>query len=297
MAKKGLGRGLAALIPDSVQLDIEDQVSKESIVFLPLDKIEPNPDQPRREFDPTKLSELAASIREHGVLQPIVVVKKDGGKYMIVAGERRWRASAQAELKEIPAIVRDLSELHLKELALIENIQREDLQPLEEAETYRELMELHGYTQEDLAARLGKSRPYIANTLRLLQLDDEQQGMLARGVFTPGHARALLQLKLPAQRAALAKRISEEGLSVRQTEEIARKLTAESLPAAKKPAKAKKKAPEAAVMSAVTKRLQKYYATPVSLKCGRGKGTLTFEFCDDEDLARLVELLLPGQEF
>jgi len=218
MAKRGLGRGLGALLPD-----IKDKEEVSGIQLLPVDSIVPGKHQPREDFDSEKLEELVNSIRTHGVIQPIVVRPLGEGRYELVAGERRWRACQMAGLKEIPALVRELDEREVREVALIENVQREDLNPLEEAKAYQALMVEYGLTQEEIASRVGKSRPVIANALRLLQLPVAVQEMLRQGQLSAGHARALLSLEDPELQIRAATEVVEGGLSVRETEELVRR--------------------------------------------------------------------------
>ncbi|MBC7347340.1 MAG: ParB/RepB/Spo0J family partition protein, partial [Clostridia bacterium] len=216
MVRRGLGRGLEALIPQEVEL-------REQIVALELEKIEPNPRQPRRQVDEAGLEELAASIREHGVVQPIVVCQVGEGRYRLVAGERRWRACRLLGMTTIPAVVKELSDRESTEVALVENLQREDLNPLEEATAYQMLQEEFGLTQEEVARRVGKSRAQVANTLRLLQLPAEVQGYIEAGLLSAGHGRALLALAGEEQQVRLAQEIVRKGLSVREAEKAVRR--------------------------------------------------------------------------
>ncbi|MEM9431084.1 MAG: ParB/RepB/Spo0J family partition protein [Pseudomonadota bacterium] len=213
--RKGLGRGLSALLADA------EPESARPDDTVPIDLIEANPDQPRRNFDPLALDDLTKSVAEKGILQPLVVRAAPGkqGRYQIVAGERRWRAAQKAGLHDIPVVIRTLSDAEVLELAIIENVQRADLNPLEEAEGYRQLIERFGHTQDQIATALGKSRSHIANLLRLLALPSDIQALLSSGAISAGHARALLPIDDPM---ALARRIVDEGLSVRQTEALAK---------------------------------------------------------------------------
>lgn len=223
--KRGLGRGLSALMAD-VRLDeapAEPQgAPRRGDMYLPVEKLTPNPDQPRRQFSTEALEELAASIREKGVIQPLIVREntRQAGTYEIVAGERRWRASQMAQLHEVPVIIRELSDIEVLEVAIIENIQRADLNPVEEAQGYRQLMDRFGHTQEKLAEALSKSRSHIANLMRLLQLPEEVQGYVRDGRLSAGHARALITTDDPA---SLARQVIAKGLSVRETEKLAKK--------------------------------------------------------------------------
>ena len=243
--KRGLGRGLSALLGDTQLSDVPVSAADTSEVglsakLLPIDRIDANPDQPRRQFGHSELDELAASIRERGVIQPIIVRPhpSDQGRYQLVAGERRWRAAQRAPLHEIPAIVRDLAENDVLELAIIENVQRVDLSPIEEAQGYAQLIERFDYTQEALAQIMGKSRSYVANALRLLSLPDSVQGLVNGGKLSAGHARALVSASDPV---ALAEKAVSAGLTVRQVEDLARRVPRPvSQPA--KPAKLEKDA-------------------------------------------------------
>ena len=225
--RRGLGRGLSALMADvGADIDSQDAAADKapntlSVRMLPIDALHPNPNQPRRHFAPDAMHELVDSIRERGVLQPLIArpLPDLENQFQIVAGERRWRAAQQVPLHEVPVILRDLTDTEVLEIAIIENIQREDLDPIEEAQGYRQLIDTFGHTQEKLAAALGKSRSYITNLLRLLQLPDEVQTMLVERALTIGHARALITASDPL---VLAQRVVAEGMSVRQTEALAR---------------------------------------------------------------------------
>lgn len=221
---RGLGRGLSALMAD-----VTEDTSRQSTdgpqrpdMIVPIERIEPNPDQPRRNFTPDQLEDLANSIREKGVIQPLIVRKKGAANYEIVAGERRWRASQMAQLHELPVVVRDYDDTEVLEIAIIENIQRADLNPVEEAMGYRQLMDKFGHTQEKLSEALGKSRSHIANLMRLLNLPDDVLGFLKSGDLSAGHARALVTSDNASE---LAKKVIKGGLSVRQTEKMAKKPT------------------------------------------------------------------------
>ncbi len=221
--QRGLGRGLSALMAD-VTVDTarqnSDAAPRRADLLVPIERIEPNPDQPRRDFTPEQLEDLANSIREKGVIQPLIVRKKPDDRYEIVAGERRWRASQMAQLHELPIIVRDYDDTEVLEIAIIENIQRADLNPVEEAMGYRQLMLKFGHTQEKVSEALGKSRSHIANLMRLLNLPDDVQGMLRDGILSAGHARALVTSDNASE---LARKVVKDGLSVRQTEKLAKK--------------------------------------------------------------------------
>ncbi|MBE1286026.1 MAG: ParB/RepB/Spo0J family partition protein [Rhodobacteraceae bacterium] len=234
---RGLGRGLSALMADvnPVEPSSGTSESRAPDMMVPIEKVFANPDQPRRRFDQDDLDDLTASVKEKGVIQPLIVRKKDDGSYEIVAGERRWRASQAAQLHEVPVIVRDYSDLEVLEVAIIENIQRADLNAVEEAAGYRQLMDKFGHTQEKLAEALGKSRSHIANLMRLLQLPDDVQEMVQRKELSAGHARALITSENPS---TLAKKVVKGAMSVRATEAMVRKESADPKPkVAKSPRK------------------------------------------------------------
>lgn len=284
MTKKGLGRGLGALIPELESADKERQ----SIAELEIKLIDRNPRQPRREFDAAKLGELADSIREHGVVQPIVV-KPVGDRYQIVAGERRWRAAQLAGLTKVPAVVRSFTEQEQMEIALIENLQREDLNPLEEAEAYRVLLDQFGLTQEELARRLGKSRPQISNTLRLLQLSDEVREYVRLGQLSMGHAKVLLGVEEPALQAELAGIVLARGLSVRDLEALITR-------SAEAPGAKRERRPLTVEMRAVEGRLREYFGTPVKLQFSGEKGKLEITFFGEDGLQRIMDALGAAEE-
>jgi len=221
---RGLGRGLSALMADVSVSPISGEQSLRTEVRMPIESLVANPNQPRRSFAQSDLDDLSASIREKGILQPLIVRKIDGGKYEIVAGERRWRAAQLAQLHEVPVLVRDFNDVEVLEVAIIENIQRADLNAMEEAVGFRQLMDSFGHTQEKLAEALGKSRSHIANLLRLLTLPKDVQGFLREGKLTAGHARALITAENPSE---LARQVVKEGLSVRATERLAKTVQGE----------------------------------------------------------------------
>ena len=278
MSKRQLGRGFESLFELTEQLTPENEDSTKKIK---LSMIEPRPDQPRKLFDKEQLQELADSIAEHGVIQPIILVNGENGYYRIIAGERRWRAAKIAGLTEIPAIVRDYSEVQAAEIALIENLQREDLNPIEEAQGYKHLMDRFGLTQDKISERVGKSRSNVANMLRLLNLDEEIQELLQGGKITTGHARALLAIPEKAQRLEIAARIEPEGLTVRQIEELSKKKTTPKKPKAPKPEP---------LYPDVEKDLSEKFGTKVLIK-GGNKGKIEIEYYSMEDLIRIVDLL------
>lgn len=284
MAKRGgLGKGLDALF-----LDNDAQVG-EGLMSLRIASIEPNKEQPRDRFDQAALSELADSIREHGVLQPIVVRSMSGGSYQIIAGERRWRAARMAGLSEIPAMVVEAEDSKVMELALIENLQREDLTIIEEALGYRTLMETYGLTQEQVAKRMGKSRPVIANALRILNLSPEALKKLEQGEITPGHARVLAGLESPGEMDALAAEVVRAGLTVRQLE----KLAAQRKKEAKQAAAAEKHPPEESAwgdssLKEIEISLRETLHRKVRIRRSPRGGVLELEFYSEEDLMQLA---------
>jgi ParB family transcriptional regulator, chromosome partitioning protein len=287
---KRLGKGLGALL--SVE-GIPEQL-KDSVVELKITDINPNGEQPRKRFDEESLQELASSITENGVIQPIIVVKKGTG-YRIVAGERRWRASRLAGLTVIPAIVRDLTDLQTMEQALIENIQRQDLNPLEEAYAMDRLMKEHGLTQEQLSKKLGKSRPAIANTVRLMSIDESLQDYIRNGDLTAGHARALLALPSLEEQKKAADVILNKELSVRETEEYVRRILMPKPDKIKdSPELDKNSAAIALSAKDVERKLTKYFGTKVKLKVKdqiKGKGSLVIEYFSYDDLDRVLEII------
>ena len=279
--QKGLGRGLGALIDD-----FSVPAAQEQITALPLQKIEPNPKQPRRTFDPEALQSLADSIAEHGVVQPLAVRDAGNGYYQIIAGERRWRAARLAGLTELPVVVLDADDRTVMELALIENLQRQDLNPMEEAEGYRVLIEEYGLTQEQAAARVGKSRPAVTNALRLLALPDEVRAMVEEGTLSAGHARAVLTLNSQRLQKAAAQKIIALRLSVRQAEAMCKRMAAEEKPKKEKPALT------VDYVGECEKALTKQLGRKVRIVSGKRKGRFELEFYGQDDLQRLYELLL-----
>jgi len=274
----GLGRGLAALIPQR-----DDHPSS---VELPISAISRNPYQPRQAFEQTQLDELAASIGEHGVLQPVLVTEVAGG-YRLIAGERRLRAAEMAGLERIPALVRSADESAQLSWALIENMQRSDLNALEEATAFRQLVDEFGLTHDEVAARVGRSRSAVANTLRLLDVAPEVKDALVRGAITEGHARSLAGLDDHAQQASVLIVIESRSLSVRQTEELIRRMRAEA------PAKrARERAPD---VDRLEQTLRDSLATKVTISTARKGGRITIEYYDEDDLERLYERLTGGR--
>ncbi len=292
-AKRGLGRGLSALMADleSVQTSVPEDGSepapKRSDMTLPIEKIVPNPDQPRRRFNEDALKELAESIREKGVIQPLIVrAGKKPGIYEIVAGERRWRASQIAQQHELPVIVRDFDDAEVLEIAIIENIQRADLTPIEEAMGYQQLMERFGHTQQKLSDALGKSRSHIANLMRLLQLPQSVQDMVTRGDLSAGHARALITSENPE---TLAAQVVKGGLSVRETEKLAAKPATASSPVAKDKPKGDKDADTRALEGDLSAAVG--MAVSVEAKPGAENGQVVIRYKSFEELDEICRIL------
>lgn len=281
MVKKGgLGRGLDALISEATA-----ETGSEPEATIEISKITRNPNQPRKNFDETALQELANSIKQNGVLQPILV-RKIGGKYQIVAGERRYQASKLAGLKEIPAVVRDIDDKEVFQLALIENLQRSDLSPMEEAKGYRQLIDSQGLTQEGLAKILSKSRSAIANTLRLMDLPTAVQEMIEQGLLTAGHARAILAVPTEEGRVELAQKVVKDNLTVRQTENLAPLFSVEK--EAPRP-----RVPTPQTYKRAARQLRQMLDTNVKVKQVRGKNKIEIEFRDEEELARILGQIQP----
>jgi ParB family transcriptional regulator, chromosome partitioning protein len=285
--RKALGKGLNALLP-SLSPVVADRVFSE----LPIDKIIPNKYQPRTNFDMEKLKELAQSIQSNGVVQPIIV-RRVGQEYQLIAGERRWRAARLAGLTAIPAVVQDVSEYKTLELALVENIQRQDLNPIEEASAYVSLMEDFGLTQEEVSLRVGKDRSSIANTIRLLKLPVEIRDRIQAGILSMGHARAILALDNAKEQLLLTERILSEGLNVRQTEQLIRHW---------KPGRNRKgnKSKENLVkdpnVKAAERKLEEYLGTEVVIHSNGDKGKIEIYFHNSEDLLRIYDLLSGGRK-
>jgi len=278
--KGGLGRGLDALISEATA-----ETGSEPEATIEIDKITRNPNQPRKNFDETALQELADSIKQNGVLQPILV-RKVGIKYQIVAGERRYQASKLAGLNEIPAVVRDIDDKEVFQLALIENLQRSDLSPMEEAKGYRQLIDSQGLTQEGLAKILSKSRSAIANTLRLMDLPTVVQEMIEQGLLTAGHARAILAVPTEEGRVELAQKVITDNLSVRQTENLAPLFSVEK--EAPRP-----RVPTPQTYKRAARQLRQMLDTNVKVKQVRGKNKIEIEFKDEEELARILGQIQP----
>ena len=280
MASKGLNRGLGALLGDVYEPAAENSAYR----LLPLQKIEPNPDQPRQDFDEEELQALSESIATHGLVQPLTVRELPNGYFQIIAGERRWRASRLAGLKEIPVIVMEADDKTTMELALIENLQRQDLNPMEEAFGYQALMQTYGLTQDQTAARVGKSRPAVANALRLTALCPAVMEMVRSGEISAGHARALLTLKDEKQQAQTAQKVAALGLSVRQTELLCKNLSKPTAPIKEKPFAVD-------YVAECEKNLARHLGRGVRIVNGKRKGRFELEFYGQEDLQNLLDAL------
>lgn len=298
-AKKGLGKGLGALLGGDLTEETKKEEPQEKIVvetkivevpkevYLKISMIEPNQEQPRKEFNQEQLEELAESIRNYGVLQPIMVQKK-GDLYEIIAGERRWRAAKMAGLKEVPVIIRDFDRQKKMEISLIENVQRSDLNPIEEAMAYRQLIEEFGLKQEEIAERVSKNRATIANSLRLLKLDPRVQELLTQGVISNGHARALLAIEDLEQQYGAAELIVKNGLSVREVEKLVKSLL--------KPVKEKEPKKEERDLSFIfqdlEERMKSIMGTKVMIhRKDKSKGRIEIEYYSEAELERIVELI------
>lgn len=290
LGKSGLGKGLDALFPSNVDIQNLGQTVKKSndgVIELKLNEIEPDINQPRKTFDDEKLQELAESIKEHGVIQPIIVSKKDE-YYQIIAGERRWRASKKAGLKTIPAIVRDYDEKKIREISLIENIQRQNLNPIETAKAIKELMEIHDMTQDDIAKTLGKSRSTIANTLRVLNLDERVQEMIESGQISEGHARTLASIESPTKQYKLALDIINMDLSVRDAENYAK--SKKEGKEFKKPAF--KKGKLEVICQDLENEMKKVLGTKVTLNAAtKSRGKIVIEYFSHEELERILDIM------
>ena len=285
-ANKGLGKGLGALLGDFT----EEPLEKSAYQMLPIYKVEPNPDQPRQDFDEEELQALADSIEIHGIIQPLTVRELPSGYYQIIAGERRWRAARIANLNEVPAVIMEADDRKVKELALIENLQRQDLNPVEEALGYQSLMQEYGLTQEDAAKRVGKSRPAVANALRLLNLPGEVMEMVRSGKLSAGHARAVLVLKTEKKQLEAAQKISALGLSVRQAELLCKNMAKET------PVKKEPDVIHVDYVAECEKQLSKQLGRGVKIINGKRKGKFELEFYGQEDLQNLLEALMKLQK-
>jgi ParB family chromosome partitioning protein len=279
--RRGLGKGLEALIPTT-------EMAAGGMTQVPVSAISPNPMQPRTALDPEALAELAASISEHGLIQPLIVTQQGPERYQLIAGERRWQAARMAGLATVPAIVKEASPQQVLELALVENIQRADLNPLEEAAAFRQLVDDFGLTQEQVADRVGKSRVAVTNTLRLLRLPPAVQQALADGTIHEGHARALLTLATPEAQVAALKTVVDKDLNVRQTEELVRRLLAQPPPKAEKP-------PVSPEIQALEEDFRATLGTKVNLyKNRKGRGRVVIHFYSEEELQAIYDVIVGG---
>ena len=284
-SQKGLGKGLGALLGDFT----EEPLEKSAYQLLPIYKVEPNPDQPRHDFDEEELQALADSITVHGIIQPLTVREMPNGYYQIIAGERRWRAARMANLSDVPAVIIEADDKKAMELALIENLQRQNLNPLEEALGYQTLMNEYGLTQEEAAGRVGKSRPAVANALRLLGLCPEVQERVRKGELSAGHARAILQLKSEKKQQEAAQKIVALGLSVRQAELLCKNMSKEPVPQ-------KKEVFAVDYVAECEKSLSKHLGRGVKIVNGKRKGRFELEFYGQEDLQNLLDALMKIQK-
>ena len=306
MAKKGLGKGLGAIFGEDVVKENKEETEKKAkakaeakaaeemdekgrILMLKLDLVQPNKEQPRKTFDEEKINELAESIKNYGVLQPLLVQKNDSF-YEIIAGERRWRAAKAAGLKEVPAVLKEYSKQEAMEISLIENVQRADLNPIEEALGYKQLIDEFGLTQEEIAVRVAKSRTVITNTMRLLKLDEQIQNMLVQGVITSGHARALLSLEDIQMQLKAAKEILDKKLSVRETERLVKRLQKET--SGEKKEEKKKDETLALIYQDLEDRMKSVMGTKVSIhNKDKNKGRIEIEDYSEAELERIVEMI------
>lgn len=279
-----LGRGLSALIPDS-----NDEIDSKEIVSIDLSKVYPNDTQPRKIFDDEKIQVLSASIKHYGVLQPIVVKPDENGKYMIIAGERRYRASKLAKQKDIPAVIKDIPMKDIMEIALIENLQRENLNAIEEALAYRSLIEHYEVTQEEISEAVGRSRPHITNTLRLLNLGKIVIEKIESGYITAGHGKALLRVADQEVQLELANKVIEEELSVRETERLAKKIFENKIDESDN--KISKKDKDIFIVD-VEDKLRNIFGTKVNISRGKKKGKIEIEYYNEDDLNNIVSMLL-----
>ena len=284
-----LGRGISALISETAPVN-ESPVNEQpqgaegenTVSYIDINDIKPNRNQPRKNFDDERIAELAESIQEHGIIQPLIV-RKSGSTYELVAGERRWRAARKAELSKVPCLIREFTDEENALIAIIENMQREDLDPIEEAEGLNEMIKEYGLTQEEVSRSVSKSRPYITNSLRLLKLPASVRKRVSAGELSAGHARALLGLKGAQAQEQLAERIVKEGLSVRETEDLVQKKGKKTAPRRKS-----KKNPD---IVAVEEKLKEIYGTKVTITTNGRKGAVEISYYGKDDLDRLIELL------
>ncbi len=290
-SKHGLGRGLGALFGD-IDLDEDDKTAGggNTAQEIPISQIVPNENQPRKNFDEAALLELANSIRVHGVISPLILVRKNNDEYMIIAGERRWRAARKAGLVTVPAIVRDYSDKEIKEISLIENLQREDLNPIEVANAIKQLMDEYDYTQEQVADRIGKSRPAVANTLRLLTLSPAVIDLVALGKLSEGHARCLVVIKDPDKQLEIAKRAIGDKLTVRDFEKLVKSYVNPPAPKQKPPA-------QSLELRDMVERLQRVFSTKVSVFGNDRKGRIFIDYYSADDLDRIHQMMQVLEEY
>ena len=289
--QRGLGRGLSVLIPDADTIGIQEEARAAGVMAVRTEKIKPNNKQPRKKFDREKIKELSASILEHGVIQPLIVTKDGEDSYQIVAGERRYRACVMAGLKEIPVIVKEFTEVEIMEVALIENLQREDLNPMEEALAYENLKNEFKMTQEEISKRIGKSRSAVTNTLRLLALPDSVQKLLSEGSLSAGHARAVLSVKLQ-DREAFAQHIVANELSVREAEKQAKHFKVKEENTADKTQDEPSEEPDYGIyLKDISDELQTVLGTKVHISHKKGKGKIEIQYYSNEDLERVLQIL------
>ncbi len=290
--KGGLGRGLDALFadvpvkepsPKQTKEPVKQKADENTVQYIKIHDIMPNVNQPRKTFDEEKIGELAASIKEHGIIQPIVVRSRDKG-FEIVAGERRWRAAIKAELTQVPCLIRDFDDEQNMLIAIIENMQREDLNPIEEAEGLRQMTENYGMTQEQVSKSVGKSRPYITNSMRLLKLPEYIRESIADGRLTAGHGRALITVSDEKERKAIWEKVTEDSLSVRETE----KLAAQGTKPKKRKTATRRKNPD---VVRIEEELKEIFGTKVSINNAGSKGKIEIEYYTADELERLLELL------
>ncbi|GFZ33337.1 chromosome partitioning protein ParB [Clostridium zeae] len=281
--KFGLGKGLGALIPED---DNAEEIANKSATLIPLNNIKANESQPRRYFDNDKINELSESIRNHGIIQPLIL-KKENENYTIIAGERRWRAAKQLMLKEVPAIIMDIDDKEILEISLIENIQREDLNAIEEAQAYERLLHEFSLTQEKLSERIGKSRTAISNTIRLLNLDKRVQSYIIEGVLSEGHGRAILAIGDKDKQYEIAQKAIDESLSVRDVEKLIKTYLS-------KADKVEEKNDEEILIpyyKDIQEQLQNYFGTKVNINSKKNKGKIEIEYYSEDDLQRILEII------
>ncbi|GAA0079217.1 ParB/RepB/Spo0J family partition protein [Clostridium sp. CTA-5] len=282
MGKKfGLGKGLGALIPDEIEEKVKE---KSNNILIPINNIKSDIEQPRKNFDSEKIIELSQSIKLHGVIQPLIVREKEENQYIIVAGERRWRAAKLSGLKELPCIIMDLNDKEILEISLIENIQREDLNPIEEALAYKKLIDDFKITQLELSNRIGKSRVAITNTMRLINLDKRVQQYLIEGIITEGHGRTLLSVDNNDLQYELAQQVIDNKLSVRELEKLIKNINE------KKPKDTKEKEANPYYQD-VKNQLQNYFGTKVNIQNKKNKGKIEIEYYSEEDLQRILDII------